>query len=337
MIYGFLKILAQITMHFYFKSVEINGEENISANKQAIIIAPNHQNAFIDAIVLAVVMKRPIYFLARASVFNTIFNGFLRAINMRPVFRIRDGFESLSKNKEVFNECVNLLEDKNQLLLFPEADHGEEYYLRPLSRGLSRIAIQTLEESDVDLGILPVGINYTSHFSQGGKLFINYGKVIYPKNVIDPKSSIGQNLNVIREVVAGELKKQMFIPENDAHYLQKKSYVQQNALNKTFGEVKNDLCDSNVIAGIHTQNDRHFLKYLLLIPNLPFYGLTQWIIKKYVPEPLFHASIKFALMMLLGPIWLLLLFFVILGVWGLKWAVALTCIKIITAYLYNKV
>ena len=54
MIYNFLKILAKLSIPFYFSSVEINGKENIPKECRPIILAPNHQNAFLDAIVIAV-------------------------------------------------------------------------------------------------------------------------------------------------------------------------------------------------------------------------------------------------------------------------------------------
>ncbi len=37
-------------------------------------------------------------------------------------------FQTLLKNHEVFDDCTQLLKENKSLLVFPEADHGEEYY-----------------------------------------------------------------------------------------------------------------------------------------------------------------------------------------------------------------
>ncbi|MBT8232059.1 MAG: 1-acyl-sn-glycerol-3-phosphate acyltransferase [Bacteroidia bacterium] len=333
LLYQILKCIAKIIAPFYFSSIEINGLKNISKSGP-IIFAPNHQNAFLDAIVVAMVSPRPIYFLARASVFSSIFNRFLRAINMRPVFRIRDGYESLSKNAEVFDECSKLLSEGKTLLLFPEADHGIEYYLRPLSRGLSRIAYQGQLATDSDVQILPVGINYFDHVRSGSKLTLNFGEPLKVKEFITNDFPPGHIYNEIRTSLSLELKKVMVIPDKADNYGLKKSSLKDlehldfDKLRMTLGEDENIQKPNSPI--------KKYLRSIFYIPNAPFYLLVKAILKKKVKDPIFHASIKYAFAMLASPIWLGAIFLVIFKLYSLKVAICVLFIQIVSALLRVK-
>ena len=308
--YSFLKILARISIPFYFYSTEILGRNNIPPKGQPIIITPNHQNAFIDAIVIAVYFDRPIYFLARASVFQGIFNFFLRSINMRPVFRIRDGYENLEKNTVVFKECSDILNEGKALLVFPEADHGPEYYLRSLSRGVPKIAVLSQENTSLDIKILPVGINYTDHFKSGGKMMLNFGQVLsvqeYSNNA---NESLGKVYNEIRVDLANELSQVMLIPNKTENYEGQKDIAQKYGRFLTYSQLKDAISAGDRAVPFKSKN--YVLKicsWILTVPNLPFYVFSWCVLKMWVPKLIFHASIKYALIMLLAPFWVLAAF-----------------------------
>jgi len=323
-------------MPFYFSKVEVNGLSNLPKKNTPVILAPNHQNAFLDAIVVAVFYKQPIYFLARASVFKSVFNKFLRAINMRPVFRIRDGYENLTKNNEVFNECEQLLFDGKSLLVFPEADHGEEYYLRTLSRGVPRIAFDSYLNDGVDVEIVPVGINYTDHFCSGGKLFLNFGKALKTSSLINCDASRGSNLNSIRATLYEGLKEVMLLPDRDALYQHKKIFIKKSGEGYGFEKLRMKL---NEVGHIE-QSRNYFLSVvtlLLTIPNLPFYVLIWSILNAKVPSRIFHASVKYALIMLVSWLWLFMLFTSI-AIWkDYLTALFVICIGIVSAYIRTKI
>jgi len=332
LLYKILKVLAKLSMPFYFSDVEVIGKSNLQEKDRAIIFAPNHQNAFLDAIVLAVYVQQPIYFLARASVFKGFFDKFLRAINMRPVYRIRDGYENLSKNHKVFDDCTQLLKDKKSLLVFPEAEHGEEYYLRSLSRGLPRIVLQAYLEGETDVDIIPVGINYSNHFNSGGKLFLNFGNPIKTSDIFDSEKSYGKNLNSIRSAIKVELEELMLLPTQDKLYSKKKKYIQKQGIYYTFDVLKSLLNKQNLYFG----NPNMFLRvisYFLLLFNFPFYLLIWSVLSLKVPKRIFHASIKFASIMLLSPFWLIMFFFAIYIWKGIFFSTVLTLILVSSAYL----
>ncbi|MGL6269457.1 MAG: 1-acyl-sn-glycerol-3-phosphate acyltransferase, partial [Chitinophagaceae bacterium] len=57
------------TLHFYFRRIVFAGKKDIPDGKPAILIA-NHSASFLDAMLLAVLMKRPLYFYARSDIFK---------------------------------------------------------------------------------------------------------------------------------------------------------------------------------------------------------------------------------------------------------------------------
>ena len=164
----------------YFKKFKYQGKEKIPKNS-GIIYAVNHQNAFLDAIVIATQTDAPLNFLARSDIFKKkIANKILRNFYMLPVYRQRDGVNTIEKNKITFNDCHEILNQKGNLVIFPEGNHNYKKTLRPLKKGLARIALGTLSKfgKETPLYIIPLGIDYESHFKMNSDILLNVGEPI---------------------------------------------------------------------------------------------------------------------------------------------------------------
>ena len=118
---------------FFYRKRQIVHAGRIPKN-EPVILAPNHQNALMDALAFVMGLKFQTVFLARADIFKGKFIiNLLTFIKILPIFRIRDGMANLQKNEEIFDLTVNILKNKhNPLLLFPEGNHGDRRRLRPL-------------------------------------------------------------------------------------------------------------------------------------------------------------------------------------------------------------
>jgi 1-acyl-sn-glycerol-3-phosphate acyltransferase len=78
-------------LFFYLKKIKIIDGHFIPINKPVLLL-PNHQNALLDALLIATQTKRSAYFLTRAGAFNKpIVASILKSLNMLPVYRIRVG------------------------------------------------------------------------------------------------------------------------------------------------------------------------------------------------------------------------------------------------------
>tara|TARA_Y100000992_G_scaffold283237_1_gene232371 strand:+ start:28 stop:1353 length:1326 start_codon:yes stop_codon:yes gene_type:complete len=164
----------------YFKKFKYLGKEKIPKNA-GIIYAVNHQNAFLDPIVIAGQTNNPLNFLARADIFKSnIANKLLRSLYMLPIYRQRDGINTIEKNEETFFECHKILRNKESLVIFPEGNHNYFKMLRPLKKGLARIAFGTLSRfgKESPLYIIPLGIDYDNHFNMNSEILLNVGDPI---------------------------------------------------------------------------------------------------------------------------------------------------------------
>ncbi|UCH13652.1 MAG: 1-acyl-sn-glycerol-3-phosphate acyltransferase, partial [Bacteroidales bacterium] len=130
----------------YFKKIYVHNLENLPRN-QPVILAPNHQNALIDALGFVYSAKCQPVFLARADIFKgRVLIHFLNFLNIMPIYRMRDGASSLKKNEEIFEKTLAVLKNKlNPLSLFPEGTHGDKRRLRSLKKGIFRIAFMAQE------------------------------------------------------------------------------------------------------------------------------------------------------------------------------------------------
>lgn len=175
-LYGFLKYYVDFCFRVYFR-VSVKGMERLES-EGTLIIAPNHQNALMDALaVLSVKQWQPV-FLARADIFkNPTIRKILTFLKIMPVYRIRDGYSTLTQNDSTFRKTMDVLKNRNGLVILPEGNHGDQKRLRPLKKGVARIAFQAEDETNgkLDLRIIPVGLDYTHYIHVGSRLHIRFG------------------------------------------------------------------------------------------------------------------------------------------------------------------
>lgn len=319
--YSGVKILAKMAIRLFYHPIEINGGENIPIDSGRLIFTPNHQSAFLDAILVAIFSSRPIYFLTRADVFVFPFKYFLQSLNMMPVYRRRDGYKTLSKNEAVFETCSRLLQDDKPILLFPEASQELVHYLRPLSRGLSRIAIKAQKDDEKPLYIIPVGINFFHQLKGACKLILNFGKPIDVKQIMDQDETEHKQLNMIRDACSVGIKEMLLIPENSEAYENHQTYLNRNYNRLSFAELR-----KHIASGQKGELSPINLWYLALvsilsIPNLAFHVFSWLVVYLFVPDKTFQASIKLSLIMFIYPVFLLVCYLWICSVFGCSWAI----------------
>ena len=188
-----------------------------------VIIAPNHQVALMDAMAPIMTSWRPIIFLTRADVFGGKFiAGTFRIFKMLPVYRIRDGASELAKNEGIFDEAFRaLVRSKCPVGVMPEGNHGNKRRLRPLVKGIFRIAFRAQEEFGTNPGVVitPVGIDYSSYTNFQAKLYVHYGEPIevceyYTEFLDNPARA----MNAMRKRLAQEMVKGMIDIRSEEFY-----------------------------------------------------------------------------------------------------------------------
>jgi len=203
----------------FYRKVIVLGRENINP-EDPVIFAPNHQNALMDALAVLFTHTGQPIFLARADIFRKrLIARILYFLKILPVYRIRDGFSSLKGNDEIFIKTIDVLKNKNGLVILPEGDHAGFRRLRQLKKGICRVAFQSDEATGFSLKIkiIPVGIEYSHYTRFRQVLTVAYGKPLEVSEYHELyRESPERALNELRSRLSDEMRSNMVhIPEED--------------------------------------------------------------------------------------------------------------------------
>ncbi len=196
----------------YYRRVIAIGRENINLDDH-LIFAPNHQNALMDALAVVFTHSGQLIFLARSDIFKRkAIASFLYFLKILPVYRIRDGFSALKGNDEIFLKTIDVIKNKNGLVILPEGDHAGFRRLRQLKKGICRVAFQAEETENflLNIKIIPVGLEYTNYRRVRQVLTVVYGKPIEVSEYHQLyREAPEKALNKLRERLSEEIKKLM--------------------------------------------------------------------------------------------------------------------------------
>ncbi len=302
-----VQIYLQIGFIFFYKKIKVFGKENIPKNKGVILVA-NHQNSLIDALLIATNYGINTYYIARAKVFNnSIVRTLLSSINMLPIYRARDGFETLSKNEAVFQKCYKILEDNKAILIFPEGSHNIQRRIRAITKGFTRIAFGTLENNpNTEVVIIPVGLNYSNHSAYASKVSIYYGKPI-SANEFWANYDKNESVKELRSEVSKQLKLVTTHIENADNYSEIITYFNKDEFlypDKVNEKLKNL---DNLSPIKKSSPKKHFNPLLLLVKINSFFPLLIWKkVRPKIKEIEFTATFKYVLGITVFPIFYLL-------------------------------
>ncbi len=220
--YWLLQQYAKLCFRIYYRRVTMVNSNRIISG-ESLIIAPNHQNALMDAMVLVCNTPFQHVFLARADIFKgKRLSRFLHFTNIMPIYRIRDGIENVKRNDEVFEKTTRVLHNRQSpLIIFPEGNHGDKRRLRPLVKGLFRIAFQAQEKfgDQKAVKILPVGIDYGHYQNFRTTIFVNVGEPIeiadFHKEYVE--NSV-QAINHLKDIYAERLSQLIIDIQTEDYY-----------------------------------------------------------------------------------------------------------------------
>ncbi len=299
---------------FYFKEIKIIGLEN-GFPREPLLYLPNHQNALLDALLIAVSVERKPYFLTRSDVFaNPVLRGIFHLLRMLPIYRLRDGRGALRKNQDLFDTCSELLSQGKSIVIFPEGNHNLRRQVRTLSKGFTRILWHTLEEYPrLVIRLVPIGINYACATAFPDRVALFYGSPIEVIPVKTPRASSDFIVANMDKVTAALRQLTTHI---DASY----SYEEVLKLLDAAGvdylspEEVNTLLNSPSNLNIRPKNKvgikwyhQAFRTGFLLFNLFPVL-IWRFLIKKSVPEPEFLSSYRFLFALFIMPCYYLMVF-----------------------------
>ncbi len=302
----------RVTLRMYFKKIRIEGRENVPTD-EPLLVTPNHQNAFLDPFISGSFAPLPFHFLTRQDVFVWWSKPILKMLNMMPIYRIRDGYAKLSQNDAVFETCKELFNQEKPVLIFPEGNHGEHHFLRPLTKGAARIALFSQQEMEKDLKILPVGINYFDHKNPQTGVVLVYGEPISVKPfVADYEKNGPKALLKLKEAISEAMKKTLVIPEETPDYeLKKRRIFNEANLHLSFEELRNFPYEKG-----EDPKPRRRGKIARILNPLPFFVIKR--ITSKIKDPVFLSSVKYAIGVASFPIWWLIVLTTLSLIFGIQ-------------------
>ncbi|QCX00810.1 glycerol acyltransferase [Aggregatimonas sangjinii] len=336
--YILLKYWVKVGLYCYYGKIRMVGKEHIPKNKPVLFL-PNHQSALMEVLLLAVDCDRKPWFLTRSDVFKKpTLKRLFAYLQMIPIYRIRDGRDSLKKNDAVFERCAELFAKNEAILMFPEANHNIKRRVRPLSKGFTRILFGTLDKyPELDIQLVPVGLNYKDSKAFPDRIAIIFGKPIAVKGLYQ-KEDIHASTNVVKEAVATSLKTLTTHIDDEANYetiiAQLEAFgvnfLKPREVNEVYKRLetrKTKVSDRPKSGFVGT-----IFRFIFTLLNLPLVlGWWLWM-KPKVWEPEFTATLRFGYAFLASPLYYFLIFIVVslvftpfigalavLGVFGFNW------------------
>ncbi len=219
MFYFLVKCWIRAGLLIYFRAIKFT-DRAVLKEKGPLLLACNHPNSFLDAIVVGSHFNRPVHFLARGDAFrHPLARRLLRALKMIPIYRLSEGKEHLALNDATFEQCKQLFLQGGIVLIFSEGLCKNQWILRPLKKGTGRIAFYKGDRKDLpaDLRIVPVGLNYTVFGKMERQILVSTGKPYSPYStgsIPEPEA-----MREFNGKLAGELRRNVLEDDGDMHTL----------------------------------------------------------------------------------------------------------------------
>jgi 1-acyl-sn-glycerol-3-phosphate acyltransferase len=222
--WSFLYAITKPMVKFFYKTyfrVSVHNRQNIPEDG-IVIFAPNHQNALMDALaVLSIIPGQPV-FLGRADIFqNNLQNKILTFLKILPIYRIRDGKSNLAQNDAIFKKTIDVLKQRKKLVILPEGNHAGFRRLRPIKKGISRIAFQAeeIENYELNIKVVPVTLDYKHYYKFHSRLYISFGEPIPVSKYYETyQENPPKGMNMLREDLAERLKSDIVHIESETYY-----------------------------------------------------------------------------------------------------------------------
>lgn len=302
-------------MKIFCRHIEIKKPEYLHS-KGPLLLAFNHPNSFLDAILIDILFDEPVWSLARGDAFKgERIKKILHGLCIMPVYRTSEGVENLSENYKTFNDCINIFKNNGLVQIFSEGLCVNEWHLRPLKKGTARLAIKAWEEN-VPLKVLPLGINYSSFKKFGKNVVIQFGEPITRQD-IDITAPDGVRNQAFNNKLQQQLQELIYEIPKDDRVLREKLLVRKPSLLE---------------------------KILLFLPgmlgvvlNAPLYLPVRNFVKKKTRKTVHYDSVMLGLLLLTYPVYLILWALIIGLVFKTFWALAVFLVFPFTAWCYVRI
>ncbi len=184
-LYIIFRWIARTALDWYYRDIEVVGAERIPSGVP-LLLAVNHPNNVVDALVVLRVVPRRVRITAKATLWaNPILRVAFRWYGVIPLRRVKDEPAAVTarsnpaRNLDAFRAVLDTLEAKHAVLIFPEGISHSQSQLAPLRSGLARLALQARDERNIrGLTILPIGLVFEKKWAPRTRILAHVGEPI---------------------------------------------------------------------------------------------------------------------------------------------------------------
>jgi len=181
LVYWIVRAILQPFFHVYFRLGRIGREQVPAAGP--VILAANHRS-FLDPFVIAVMVRRPIYFVAKKELFgfHPVVSWLLAALGAFPIDRGASDQQAMATARAI-------LDRGGVVLMFPEGTRVRPGALGTARRGVGRLALET------GAPVVPVAVIGTEAVRRGWRIRphrirIRAGRALTFPRVPDPSPGL---------------------------------------------------------------------------------------------------------------------------------------------------
>lgn len=215
-LYAGARGLARFWLWFFFKAVDVRHPERVP-DVGPILLCVNHPNNLIDSLLVAAVVRRPVHFLATATLFrNAAVGRFLRACGAIPVYRKQDDPDKMERNADAFEACYGALGAGGVVAIYPEGTTHAEPRVQRIKTGAARIALEYearragAATAAAPLQLVPVGLTFEARKSFRARVLVSFGEPLpvgpyAARHAEDPVKAVDALTNAIQWAMEAEV------------------------------------------------------------------------------------------------------------------------------------
>jgi glycerol-3-phosphate O-acyltransferase / dihydroxyacetone phosphate acyltransferase len=176
--YRLVRVVIQVLLWLFYRRIDVVGRERIPL-RGPLIVAANHHNSVIDAMLIVATFPRQVMVLANAPLFrHPLIGPFLRLMRAVPVNRRLEAGDDPRKNEALFAAAIHALRSGGTILIFPEGRTQARPTLLQLRTGAARMLLGAESSPDGRCGValLPVGLVFNDPGAfRGGSVLVMIG------------------------------------------------------------------------------------------------------------------------------------------------------------------
>ena len=228
--YRFVRGLTRLLLDLFYARVEVLGAEHVPATGP-LIVAANHHNSIVDAMLLLVAIPRPVRTLANAPLFrHPLIGPFLHLIGALPVHRRQEAGNDPARNAALFAATSAALSAGGAIVIFPEGRTQPEPVLQEIRTGTARMLLAAEREgaSGPHVTLLPVGLVFQQPGTfREGRALVLIGPPVATADCLEPRTEpAAPAARVLTERLAAALRAQI-IEADDRHTLRLLGLVEE--------------------------------------------------------------------------------------------------------------